>query len=178
MSWHFETRDQAPPPIAALYLLIGSLQGGALWFLHEASQVGSWPATEATAFRPLLAMAIFVPAVLLMGIGFIRPKSLTLWAVVTAILSAGLSLHSAFREGLTQNYSYTSLDQSAFYFFWLAFSSSVMRWSTRATPTANGLPTFQPTSMCPGDRQRSWLLPAFLSDCSGLCCGWAASCSV
>ena len=117
MSWHFETRDQAPPPIAALYLLIGSLQGGALWFLHEASQVGSWPATEATAFRPLLAMAIFVPAVLLMGIGFIRPKSLTLWAVVTAILSAGLSLHSAFREGLTQNYSYTSLDQSAFYFF-------------------------------------------------------------
>lgn len=88
---------------AAIRLFIGLGQGGALWFLHHARHETSWPATHDALFTPLLATALFVPTIVLVGIGNLRPKVLVVWTTIVCILCAGLGYYSGFREAPIQS---------------------------------------------------------------------------
>ncbi len=78
-----------------LYLLIGAVQGLALWALHEATQRSLWPATSGPWLSASLYAVLAVPAAwyLLHG-GFKRQR--THLAVVGVIggLYAGLGAHA------------------------------------------------------------------------------------
>lgn len=88
---------------AAIRFFIGLVQGGALWFLHHAHHQALWPATHDALFTPLLAIALFVPAIVLAGIGNLRPRVLAVWTVIVCILCAGLGYYSGFREAPLQS---------------------------------------------------------------------------
>src|SRR5262249_24598394 len=53
---------------------------------------------DALVFAPLLAVAMLVPIVVLVGLGNLRPRTLVPWAVVAAALCAGLAFHDLFRD--------------------------------------------------------------------------------
>jgi Domain of unknown function (DUF4153) len=79
-------------------LTVGLLQGGALWFLQRALDAKSWPATDGLLFAPLLAVAMFVPIAVLLGLGNLRPRTLAMWTVVATALCVGLATYDIFRD--------------------------------------------------------------------------------
>jgi Domain of unknown function (DUF4153) len=79
-------------------LAVGLLQGGALWFLQRALDAKSWPATDGLLFAPLLATALLVPIVVLLGLGNLRPRTLAMWTVVATALCVGLATYDIFRD--------------------------------------------------------------------------------
>lgn len=79
-------------------LAVGLLQGGALWFLQRALETKSWPATDGLLFAPLLAVALFVPIAILLGLGNLRPRTLVMWTVLATALCVGLTTYDIFRD--------------------------------------------------------------------------------
>ena len=79
-------------------LAVGLLQGGALWFLQRALDAKSWPATDGLLFAPLLAVALFVPIAVLLGLGNLRPRTLAMWTVLATALCVGLATYDIFRD--------------------------------------------------------------------------------
>lgn len=97
------TRLPAEPPLLTLprvgswRILLGLLQGLALSFLHNASKVHGWPATEPLAFAPLVLAASFVPLILISGLGHLDRRRLALWGGCAAVLMAALAGYDAWR---------------------------------------------------------------------------------
>ena len=88
------------PLLGPIRLGIGLLQGFALFALHRAADNDSmtWPATEPLVFGPLLLLAIFLPVVLLAGVGRLRPITLAVWTVVAGVALVLLGLHDIARQ--------------------------------------------------------------------------------
>jgi len=86
--------------IALARALVGLAQGIGLYLLYRASEVNGWPATEPLAFAALLMVAVFVPIVIVAGLGNLRSRTLAVWALVAAATCAGLAIHDIFREPL------------------------------------------------------------------------------
>jgi Domain of unknown function (DUF4153) len=79
---------------------IGLAQGIALYLLYRAAEMKGWPATEPYTFAALLAAAVFIPIVVVAGLGNVRPRTLAAWAVGAAACCAGLAVYDIFREPL------------------------------------------------------------------------------
>ena len=83
--------DTAWGVTAAARLAVGLIQGLVLaWLIHAAdgeTATHVWPATRPEIFGPMLLVALYLPAVLLAGIGRLRLVTLVIWT-----LSAGLVL--------------------------------------------------------------------------------------
>src|SRR5262245_40415863 len=77
---------------------IGLMQGIALYLLQQAFEAKTWPATDGLIFAPLLVVAIFVPTVVVAGLGNIRPRTLAAWAAVATVVCAGLAIYNIFRD--------------------------------------------------------------------------------
>jgi len=79
-------------------LAVGLLQGVALLLLYQASEQKTWPATDGFVFAPLVAIATFVPLVVISALGHLRLRTLVAWAVVATLLCTGLAVYDIFRD--------------------------------------------------------------------------------
>jgi hypothetical protein len=98
----------ASPLLFPIRLAIGAAQGLALWWLYKATETGpyvdgmlpprDWPASEPTLFAPLVLVFLFVPVLLLAGVGRMRPRTLAIWAVAATAALALLGWHDVARQ--------------------------------------------------------------------------------
>jgi hypothetical protein len=79
-------------------LLVGILQGVALYLLMNAAHHRSGIATIPLLFFPLLLVALFVPPVLIVGLQRMRGIRLAMWTVVFVAVVAILGFHDAWRS--------------------------------------------------------------------------------
>jgi hypothetical protein len=79
-------------------LTVGLLQGIALYLLQQAFDAKSWPVNDGLVFAPLLAAAVFVPIIIVMGLGNMRPRTLIAWAGTATALCAGLATYNIYRD--------------------------------------------------------------------------------
>jgi hypothetical protein len=81
-------------------VLIALTQAGALyWLTGTLTAAPSWPASEPSVFIPLLLACSYVPLILMLGMGQIRPLPLVIWAAIAAVVIIGLGYHDATRGG-------------------------------------------------------------------------------
>ncbi len=85
------------PRVAPVRILLGLAQGVLLYLLYRAAKVYAWPAAEPRLFAPLMMIALFVPVLLVSGLGHIDRRRLLLWAGAAALLLAGLGGYDAWR---------------------------------------------------------------------------------
>ncbi len=90
-------------PVALARLAIGLAQGIALYLLMRTTEGGgaTWSSQNPELFAALLLPALFVPPVLLAGIGRLRIVTLVVWAGVATALLAGLAWHDIARQSGT-----------------------------------------------------------------------------
>jgi len=93
-------------------LAIGLAQGAALYCLYRAFDAQAWPATNGLIFAPLLLVLLFVPLVLVQGLGEMRLRTLIVWAIVAAAILAGLGWYDIW-SAWPQDYTYGSDGQYA-----------------------------------------------------------------
>ena len=97
--------------LAVVRIGIGLAQGAALWWLYQAGDMAggraaTWPATEPQLFGPLVLVALYLPFVLLAGVGRMRTATLAVWALIAAAALALLGWHDVARQapGLRGDY--------------------------------------------------------------------------
>lgn len=89
----------ASPRIGLARVTIGFVAGVALWALTEAGENGGgWPAAHPALFGALAAIALFVPFVLVGGLGALRVRTLAIWAAGAGLVLAGLGAHDLARQ--------------------------------------------------------------------------------
>ena len=83
-------------------LLIGLFQGFALYglFLSISDEPLLWPATQPEIFGPLALVSLYLPVVLLGGLGRLKLRSLVIWGVVACALLAFLGWYDVARQAL------------------------------------------------------------------------------
>ena len=59
---------------------VGLMQGIALYLLQQATESKAWPATDGLTFAPLLVVAMFVPIMVVVGLGNMRLRTLAGWS--------------------------------------------------------------------------------------------------
>ncbi len=97
--------DHRPPSrwIGAARVAIGFLAGVLIWALNEAGDQKVWPATVPPLFGALIMVAVFVPFVLVGGLGALRARTLALWTAGSAAVLAALGAHDLARRFETLN---------------------------------------------------------------------------
>lgn len=90
------TQYESLPPRATIEigiarLGVGLVQGLALYLLYSAVDAKAWPATDGLVFAPLLFVSLFVPLLIAVSLGNLRAVTLAVWAVVGAVIVAGLA---------------------------------------------------------------------------------------
>jgi hypothetical protein len=85
------------PRLALGRLATGLAQGAALYLLYRVGESGAWPASQALVFAPLLMIAWFIPLILLVGLGDLRPRAMLAWVAGAAVAVTGLALHDVAR---------------------------------------------------------------------------------
>jgi Domain of unknown function (DUF4153) len=58
----------------------------------------AWPATDGLIFAPLLVVAMFVPIIVVVGLGNMRLGTLAAWTAVATAVCAGLAMYNIFRD--------------------------------------------------------------------------------
>jgi len=86
-------------------LAIGLAQGAALYCLYRAFDAQAWPATNGLIFAPLLLVFLFVPLVLVQGLGEMRLRTLIVWAIAAAAILAALGWYDIW-SAWPQDYTY------------------------------------------------------------------------
>lgn len=76
---------------------LGLMQGLGLWVLHEAWEAKAWPATQLAVMGPLVLLLLFIPLILIAGLGRIRTRTLMMWTGGAAAVLTGLGVY----DGLT-----------------------------------------------------------------------------
>lgn len=74
--------------VFASRLIVGLIQGLALYGLYYAFEQKGWPATEPRIFAPMLLVALYVPLLVLQALGNLRARTLVVWTVVAAAVAA------------------------------------------------------------------------------------------
>lgn len=97
--------DLRPPPrrLGAIRVAIGLVAGVIVWALNEAGDQKVWPATVPPLFGALIMVAVFLPFVLVGGLGALRARTLALWAAGSATVLAALGAHDLARRFETLN---------------------------------------------------------------------------
>jgi len=93
-----EEAGRARPRLAAARLALGLGQGLALYLLWRAIATGTWPATDRTTLAASMAIAAFLPVVLLVGMGRMRSRTLGLWSALVLVVLVGLAAHAVGRS--------------------------------------------------------------------------------
>src|SRR5262249_16483312 len=88
----------SPQAIAVARTALGLAQGVALYFLYQAYDAKTWPATDPLVFAPLLLVAAFVPLIVVAGAGNLRPGTLAIWTIAATVLCAGLAFYDMYRD--------------------------------------------------------------------------------
>ncbi len=83
--------------VAWARLGLGVLQGLVLYFLYHATKTHHWPANEPLLFAPLLVVFVFVPVLVISGLGHIPAKTLGKWVLAATLIAAGLGFHDSWR---------------------------------------------------------------------------------
>jgi hypothetical protein len=86
--------------IALTRALVGLAQGIALYLLYRATETGGWAPTEPLLFAGLLVPTVFVPVMVVAGMGNLRTRTLAVWALLAAFVCAGLGVYDIFRDPL------------------------------------------------------------------------------
>ena len=82
-------------------LVIGALQGLALYLLLQAQKENVWPATNGSVFSSLLFVATVVPVLAMLGLSVMRVRSLVLWTCTATVMLVVLAVYEmARRSGL------------------------------------------------------------------------------
>lgn len=91
------TIDQSNP-LGGVRVAIGLAQGIALYALFNAAQSKGWPATNGPLFATLSAVFVFVPAILVSGLGSLRLRLLCGWTLAVTVICAGLGWYDIVRN--------------------------------------------------------------------------------
>lgn len=83
--------------IGVARLALGLAQGVALYGLYDANLRESWPATDHALHAALYMAALFVPLIVIGGLGALRPITLGAWAVIVTAVLAGLGWYDVSR---------------------------------------------------------------------------------
>ncbi|MGO1077602.1 DUF4153 domain-containing protein [Inquilinus sp. CA228] len=83
--------------IAIGRLVIGLLQGVALYLLWRVADEPIWVAQLRPLFAAAALVIIYVPLVALVGLGSLRLRTFLAWTIVAALVLAGLGVHDAGR---------------------------------------------------------------------------------
>ncbi|MDR3525767.1 MAG: DUF4153 domain-containing protein [Rhizomicrobium sp.] len=75
-------------------LVVGLLQGLALYLLYSAFDARSWPANDGLVFAPLVIVALFIPLLLAQALGNVRALTLILWSLAAAAIVAGFAAYN------------------------------------------------------------------------------------
>ncbi|MFC0242724.1 DUF4153 domain-containing protein [Rhodopseudomonas telluris] len=91
--------DPAPTPLTfALRVVIGLLQGAALYALLRVAQDKVWPATTPELYAALLVTAVFTPLVASSALTRLRPLPLLVWILAVATICAALGWYDFYRD--------------------------------------------------------------------------------
>jgi len=85
--------EQGSQRIFMARLLIGLIQGLALYLLYYAYDHKAWPATDPRLFAPLALVFLYLPLLALQGIGNLRKRTLLSWVVVATAIAAGFAFY-------------------------------------------------------------------------------------
>jgi hypothetical protein len=83
--------------VAIVRLVIGLLQGVALYLLWRVADEPIWVAQLRPLFAAMALVIVYVPLVALVGLGSLRLKTFLAWTIVAALVLAGLGGHDAGR---------------------------------------------------------------------------------
>jgi hypothetical protein len=81
----------------------GVLQGAVLYFLYWSFKNTGWPITNMYLFAPLGMIFLFVPALLVSGLGHLENRRIAIWMVTVIAVCAALTIHDLWRSGLVQH---------------------------------------------------------------------------
>ncbi len=79
-------------------LAVGLIQGFTLYLLYHAAKSQIWPAIEPLLFAPLLLVALFVPVLMMSGLGHLQNRALGRWILLASLIAAGLGVHDSWRS--------------------------------------------------------------------------------
>ncbi|MBL6939016.1 MAG: DUF4153 domain-containing protein [Alphaproteobacteria bacterium] len=79
-------------------LIVGFVQGVALYLIYLAVDHHVWPSTNAYWMAPLLMVFVFVPLLFIQAVGTMRPLTLGLWAIAAAAILALLGWFDIWRQ--------------------------------------------------------------------------------
>lgn len=85
--------------IALLRLAIGLLQGAALYSLYRSFHAAIGPAINGYVLPSLLLVFLFVPVLVVSGLGHLATRRLWIWGLVASILAAVLGFYDIWRTG-------------------------------------------------------------------------------
>jgi hypothetical protein len=94
------------PVLGPLRLIIGLLQGFALYWLYQTADYEPylWPATVPELFGPLALILVMVPVLMLAGVGRMRWTTLLLWALSATAFLALLGWHNVVSQATSAGY--------------------------------------------------------------------------
>ena len=84
------------PAILLVRLIVGFLQGVALYWLYDTAFTRMLFGTDDIVHLPLLAIAIFIPTIIMVSVGHLRLGILLPWTLIAALLCAGLAADYAY----------------------------------------------------------------------------------
>ncbi len=84
--------------IGFLRIIIGLLQGLALYLIKEALQSSHWLAADRDLLRALTAVVLFVPTIAIVSMGNLQRRSLAAWCLASTLLCAALGFYSSYRN--------------------------------------------------------------------------------
>jgi hypothetical protein len=85
-------------PLGLTRAAIGLAQGVALYYLYNAFEAKTWPATDGVLFAPLVLVGIFIPTVAVAGCGNLRPRNFAVWIVAATAILAALAAYDILRD--------------------------------------------------------------------------------
>ena len=83
--------------LGAVRLVIGLIQGVALYLLYHAGSLHQWPSGQPMVFAALALVLAFVPLIVIEGAGNLRAATLWFWTFGAAVLLAGLGAYDRWR---------------------------------------------------------------------------------
>jgi Domain of unknown function (DUF4153) len=91
-------QDAARRPLAIVRVVVGFLQGLALYLLYLSIDDKAWPSTDPYWIAPLVMVFVFVPLLFLQAAGTMRTRTLVLWTAGTTVLLALLAWYDIWRH--------------------------------------------------------------------------------